>query len=358
MDFRELQYKIEENKSKIMLIVGVIAFILAVIGVFKIFGIDLNYDSNFSDAESEKYVLATGILGGNTNGQVNLYNPTNGEVMDNIQLDGDVFIYDKGSNMETVNVYNPEANELHEIKVKGKKLSKSKKKIVDLKGNRILNFDYENNRFVGLLENEKGFIYKNISTKKEIIVDLDLSASVDSYVIIKNNLLFTSGEYIYSVNLSNGKHKKIDIGESSLSIHPLKDKVFVHNNFGYERNKSILLDINPETLYINNVYQFKDSKVNILETGSNSEKIYYSEEFLTSKQNNIKQVLKSMGKDMKNPVSAIKYTGKYSISKLNSYGCLGYIYYHELDKLKIFNLKTLENEYNLKINDDFYMPIY
>ena len=84
MDFRELKYKFEENKSKVMLIGGIIVFILAVIGMFKIFGIKFNYDSKFEGGESEKYVLATGIFGGNANGQVNLYNPTDGEILDKV----------------------------------------------------------------------------------------------------------------------------------------------------------------------------------------------------------------------------------------------------------------------------------
>lgn len=358
MDFRELKYKFEENKSKVMLIGGIIVFILAVIGMFKIFGIKFDYDSKFEGGESEKYVLATGIFGGNANGQVNLYNPTDGEILDKVQLEGDVFIYDKSSDMKTVNAYNPQTSELYEIKIKNKKLSVSKKGEIELNDNRVLNFDYDKNKFVALLENERSFIYRNLSTKKDMVIDLDLTSAVDSYLLVKNNLLFTSGDYIYTVNLSNGKHEKIDIGESSLSIHSLKNKVFIHNNFGFERNKSILLDIDPATLYINNVYQFKDSRVNIIETSSDSEKIYYSEEFLSSKEYNVNQVLKSMNEDMKSPVASIKHTSKYSISKLNSYGYLGYVYYHELDSLNIFNLKSLQNEYVLKVEDDFYMPMY
>lgn len=358
MDFRDLKYKIEANKTKILLVVGIISFILAAIGLFKAFNINFGYSGKYKEETSEKYVLAEGILGANVNGIVNLYNPESGEKLDSKKLEGETFIYDKDSSLETLIAYDVDENKLYEVKAKGKKILISNSIDVGLKNSNILNFDYENKYFVGLLANKKSFVCKNLSKKKESIIDLKLTSDIDSYRIVKNNLLFTSENYIYTVDLTNNKHKKIDIGESSLSIHSLKNKVYIHNAFGYERNKSILLDINPTTLYINNVYQFKDSNVNILETSSNSGKVYYSEEFLTSKDGKVTQVIKSLDSDMKKPVSTIKYTGEYSISKLNSYGNLGYIYYHEKDTLKIFSLKSLEEEYSFNLEDDTYMPIY
>ena len=54
----------------------------------------------------------------------------------------------------------------------------------------------------------------------------------------------------------------------------------------------------------------------------------------------------------------MEYVGEYSINRLNSYGNLGYIYYQEGNRLKIFNLKNSDEEYNFKFDDDIYMPIY
>lgn len=120
-----------------------------------------------------------------------------------------------------------------------------------------------------------------------------------------------------------------------------------------------MLDINPSTLYINNMHQFKDSNVNILKTSSNTDRIYYSEEFLTSEVNDkVSQVFKYMGEDMKNPVMTMKYVSEYSVANLNAYGNLGYIYTQEKDKLKVFSLKSHQEEYSMQLIDDMYMPIY
>lgn len=357
MDFRDLKYEIEKNKAKILLVVGIISFILAIIGLIKVFNIDIGYDKKYKEEDSQKYVLAEGVLGANVNGIINLYNPENGEKFDSKELEGETFIYDKSSNLESLTAYDVDNNKIYNIESKNKKITISKSIELNLKNKNILNFDYENKHFVGLLNDKKTFVYKNTSKKKESKIDLKIASEVDSYLIVKNNLLITSGNYIYTFDLTNSKHKKIDIGESSLSIHILKDKVYIHNAFGYERNKSILLDINPKTLYINSVEQFKDSNVNIIETSSNSEKIYYSEEFLTSKENQVTQILKTLDIDNDKIVPTIKYAGKYSINRLNAYGNLGYIYYYEENKLKIFNLKSLE-ENSFKLEDDIYMPIY
>lgn len=358
MDLKDLKYRLKENKSKVIMGIGIIAFILVVIGILKIFGVNLNYGFKDSGAESEKYILAEGLIGGNVNGEVNLYNIKKSEITDTINLNGSTYIYDNGSDMKSISAYNSDEDTITIIKIKKDKLIKERAKKVSLGENKILNYDYKNEALLGLMKDEKRLIYKNLNDKKEIVIDLNLKNNIDNYILLDKVVLFTSGDRIYNFDLKTKKSNNIDIGEVTSSIHETNGKVFIHNNFGFERSKSILIDINPETLYINSVYEFKDSKVNILQTSSESKKIYYSEEFLTSTKDKIKQVVKNIGEDLKNPVSSFKYVGEYSISKLNSYGNLGYVYYREKDTVKIYNLKNLQNEYNVKLIDDFYMPIY
>lgn len=358
MDFENLKYDIQKNKGKIMLAGAAIFFIVVAVIAFKMFGVKFNYGSNSGNVVSEKYVLADYILGGNNNGTVNMYDTKTGESLSDSKLgDGD-FIYSKSSDMKQLNALNTTTNELYKVYPKGKKIKVDKVGILDIGKNKISSFKYEGNYFVGLLSDNKKFITIDIKNSKSINVDLKLNASINNFEVTKNNIVFTSGDYICTAKLSDGKGKKINIGDISSSIHLTKNKLFVHNSFGADRNKSILLDINPETLYINKAYQFKESLVNMMQTSSDSEILYYSEQFLSSSEGNVKQIIKTIGEEMKNPSAIMKHTGKGSINKSNSYGYLGYSYYKNEDLLEVYNLRNLEKEYTLKIQDDFYMPVY
>lgn len=358
MNFEDLKYDIQKNKSKLMLMGATLVFILLVIFMFKVFGVKINYGFDSQQSVSSKYVLATNVLGANTSGEINLYNIETGELVTNTKLNGNDFLYNQSSDMKSLNAYNKKTKELYNIKAKSKKINVSKIGSINLAKKDIVDFKYEDGYFVGLLDGETKLICVNVKNSKQTIVDLKLNAYINNYEIVGKNIVFTSGDYVCTANLKDGKGNKINMGALSSSIHVTSKKVFIHNSFGADRNKSILLDINPETLYINKVYQFKDSKVNMLITSSNSELLYYSEEFLTSTTGNIKQVFKSIGEEMKNPAAILKYSSESSVNKLNSYGYLGYLYYRNLDELEIFNLRNGEKEYTIKVYDDFYMPLY
>lgn len=358
MDFRDLKYKLEENKGKLLVLVGVVAIALTTVGLFKMFDVDLGIGKNKEDVVSEKYVLAKGIFGANNSGEINYYDIKSGKILDNETLEGNSFIYSNGDTLKNLNAYDSKNSILYNIQAKGKKISVSKGKELNLKNKSIINFKATDKYFIGLLNNQKTLVCKDLSSNKETKIDLKSSAQIDSYAIVGDYMVATSDKYIYRTDLIKNKNQKIEIGESSLSINIIGEKVYIHNAFGYERGKSIILDINPKDLYINNMQQFKDSNVNFLRTSSESDKMYYSEEFLTSKEGKVNQVFKYMGEDMKNPVSTMKYVGEFSVTNLNAYGNLGHIYYQEKDKLKVFNLKSHEEEYSFKLIDDFYMPIY
>lgn len=358
MDFDNLKYDIQKNKEKLMLIGAIIFFIVAAILVFKIFGNKLDYGTASKDSISKKYVLATNILGCSSDGVVNLYNTKTGEIVASKKVGEGEFICSNSSDMKKLNTFNITTKELYVVTSKGKNINSSKISTIDLEKYNISSFKYEGDYFVGLLNGDTKFIVVNMKESKSKIVDLKLMNPISNYEIVDENIIFTSGEYICTAKLTDGKGDKINIGEYTNSIHVTKNKVFIHNAFGYDRNKSILLDINPKTLYINKAYEFKDSKVNILKTSSESEILYYSEAFLTSSEGKIKQVIKTIGEELKKPAALMKYTGGNFIDNLNSYGNLGYVYYRNNETLEIFNLKNMEKEYSLKIKDNFYMPIY
>lgn len=358
MNFENLKYDIQKNKSKLMLAGAVLILLIVGIIAFKVFGVRFDYNSKNKDSVSNKYVLADNILGANKDGKINLYNIKTGEVVSSLKLEGENYLFSHNDDMKSLNAYNKETKELYSVTSKSSKIKASKIGKIDLGEENVLNFKYKNNYFVGILGNGSRLACVDVKKSKKAFVDMKLNTYINNFEIVNKNVVFTSGDYIGTAKLEDGKGTKIDMGAKNASIHVTKNKLFVHNRFGADRNKSILLDINPETLYINNVCQFRDSNVNMFKTSSKSEILYYTEEFLTSAEGSRKQVFKTIGEEMKNPASLLKHISKDSINNLNSYGYLGYIYCNSSEGLGIFNLKSLDKEYTLNVNDDFYMPIY
>ena len=358
MDRDYFIYNIRKNKDKLILF-GSIALLIIVclITSFVIFKKDVFKPSTEDNTTSSKYVLADNIVDVNKEGEIILYNSSNGKTVDSLSLDGS-FLIDMSDDFKELYLLNNLTKELHTISVKNSKI-KDIVTTLDIEESLddFISFDYDNGNIALLNNNKKNFIVKaNNSTVKEIQNDTEYD--VDNYRIVENNLIFTSGEYICSSNiLSNGDNAnlKIHIGEKSSYIHEVSDKVFIHNNFGMDRGISILLDINPSTLYINDVHKY-NVPTNTFTSNINDTRLYFNE-IITSELEN-KQMIKYSYIDDFSENGAYSIESNDILSNSNSYGSLGYVYYKNNDKINVFNIKSNEIDLIIDLKGDFFAPIY
>ena len=418
-------YNMKKNKDKLILFGSIQTLILVALIGFTVFKKN-NFKSNIEDnIQSKKYVLANNIIDVSDEGKVILYDTSKGKTVDSLNLEGS-YLTDMSDDFKELYLLNNSSKELHIISVKNNKL-KNEVLNLDIKQSldNFSSFDYDNGNIVLLKNDYTSFLIKpKDSNEKEI--KSNTGYNVNNYKIVKNNLIFTSGEYICSTrlllssdnenlkiskkelklreeanelstviltipsgdeveimnhldngwylikyndtegfisdshlnftDLSNSSNiSKIHIGEKSSYIHEVSDKLFIHNNFGLDRGISILLDINPNTLYINNVHKY-DVPTNVFISNIDDTRLYYNE--FTIDETIKSQIIKY------SYIDDFSENGGYSIESngildtSNCYGTLGYLYYKDNNKINIFNIKSNELDLSIDLNGSFFAPIY
>ena len=424
MGFEKFISNLSKDKEKLILILSIfLLIIICISGYFIIFKKD-NVTIHNDNITSEKYILADNILGFNYNGDINLYNLKKGEILDSIHLENDVLV-DVSDNLNELYVLNKNNKELNIIYVKSNKIEKETLNLgINFSLDDYESFDYDNKKISLLNKNKKQFKVNvdNLNTFKD--VSISTGDTIDNYKIVDDNLIFTSGEYIYSFNLlSDNKIKNIKlanknlrvrstqnensnmiaeipvgekieilkeissewclvkykdiqgyitnspsnfeelsqdlvsihIGEDSNYIHEVGDKLFIHNNFGKDRGLSILLDINPNNLYINNLHKYSVPTKTFI-TNSSDTRIYCNE--ISVSDEGIRQNLRYSYIDDFISNGGYVIESDNIIDANNSYGTLGYIYYKNDSKINVFNTKSSEIDFIINCPDDFFAPIY
>lgn len=427
MNKDDFLYKINRNKSKLMMVFSVIFLIIVVTTGMLIVRKNNSYES-FDSASSSKYILAKNIIGASHNGNVKLYDSSNGKLVDELTLDGD-FIIDMSDDFSSLYMLNTKNGELFKLSSNKNKIKKEKEDIIIENSASIDSFDYDNGSIAVLCSDKKSFFVKSSDSTKTEKFSPNVENNIDLFRIVKNNLVFTSGEFIYSKSLSedvsnadnikvnqtnlklrdkenihgniiseipagekikiigqgetgwylidyngvqgyvsnastnfkdsntaDGGLVKIHIGETSAYLHESNDELFIHNNFGQDRGTSILLEVNPDNLYIKNLIQF-NNVTNSLISNSKDNKIYINE-LAESNDYKVRQIVKYGDFKDFNERLGFKYTSETVLNSDNAYGMLGYVYYKDEKGVNIFNLKSQEKDLTININADFFAPLY
>lgn len=360
MDKKEFYYRIVSNKEKIGYVIVLVLFIALGIAMYNIFGNKVFYDFGESE-ESKNYILAEYILGANSNGQINLYSSKTGKNVDskNLGSESSKFVFDESDDLSVVYAFDTTTKLFYEVKRDGKKIKASKGKSISISDNFINSFDCEDGKLVLLGPEKNKFVYQNISSSKSKVIDLTKVGigKVDDFKIVKNAIIVTHGNYISNISLKNFKVNTINIGEDSLSIHEFGKKLYIHNSFGKDRNKSILLDINANTLYINDMHVYKNSIANLFKNSNKDARLYYSEIIGNVSKGKLKQLIQFENVETKDKKVGLKLEKGTTINVKDSYATMGYVYSRNDDSIDIFSLKTNKKEFSVNTIDDFYMPV-
>lgn len=427
MNKNEFLYKLQRNKSKLMLVGSILLLVLVVLaGVFVVHR--NNFYKTFNSTSSSKYVLADNIIGINSSGKVELFNSKNGKLVDELSLEGN-FLVDTSDDFKEAYMLNILNGDFFKLSANKNKIVKEEEKIGIGNSATINSFDYDNGNIAILYNNKKTFSIKDSKSDTFKEFNPGVSNDIDIFRIVNNNLIFTSGEYIYSKNLStdisnnndnvkvaqinlkvrdkdnikgeevgeipagekvtiisqeetgwylvesNGLKgyisneesnfksvnndrglAKIHIGESSQYIHESKGNLYIHNNFGEDRGISILLELNPENLYIKNLTQF-NNPTNSLVSNTEDSKLYINE-IADSKDIKVRQIMKYGEFEKFDERLGFKFTSETVLDSINSYGMLGYVYYKDAKGINIFNLKSQEKDLTINSKSDFFAPLY
>lgn len=424
----DLLYEIQKNKSKLLLASSIVFLVIVIAtGIFVVR--KNNGYKLFKGNSSSKYILANNIIGADAEGNVNLYDSKNGKLVDDLKLDGN-FIIDMSDDFTSLYMLNTINGDLFKLHCDKNKIKKEKETLNIKNSHSLDSFDYDDGSIVGLYNDRKSFFIKHSESEKSEVFSPQTESSIDLFRIVNNNLIFTSGEFIYSKSISknvsnnelfkvtenelnlrevdnisgkvistipagekikiisqsengwyfveykgekgylpsdygnlkdastdNGGLVKIHIGENSSYLHESNNELFIHNNFGQDRGTTILLEVNPDTLYIKNLIQFKNM-TNSLVSNSKDSRLYVNELADFSNKNKTRQIVKYGDFKEYNERLGFKYTSETVLDYDNAYGMLGYVYYKDDKGVNIFNLKSQEKELTISVDSEYFAPLY
>ena len=105
---------------------------------------------------------------------------------------------DMSDDFSSLYMLNTENGELLKLSSNKNKIKKEKEDIVVENSASVDSFDYDNGSIAVLYNDKKSFFVKHSdSTKTETFLPA-IEDDIDLFRIVKNNLVFTSGEFIYS----------------------------------------------------------------------------------------------------------------------------------------------------------------
>ncbi|MCC0727172.1 hypothetical protein KGF51_12205 [Clostridioides sp. ZZV14-6045] len=350
------KYLFEKNKQKILLAISLLFLFIICITVF-LFIKKNNFNENTTDVQYGDVGIkkAEYILTGTCNGKIDLIKTSNQKVVDSLQLSnlGNT-MYSRDPNLKKLMVYNN--SNFYSIEEKKGKIIKNN--VYKLKDNiQILNFNFSDNYIVF---NSNG-VYKTISLKenKENYIN---EREFDNYVVSKDNLIYSKDNFITSLNLKINKvNKTINLGDKTKFISLAKNGLTIFNNFGYDNNKSIILEVNPNTLYINGVYKLDNNKVLPVTQYSGDLEVYFMDKVEKDSALIESHYAVKVDSSTTKTKTTLSNTNKDSDKTPNTYNTVsakGYLYSNEdLGELKIFELRS--NTLIATINTDkiFFMPI-
>ncbi|WPS85374.1 hypothetical protein SMD22_01730 (plasmid) [Brevibacillus halotolerans] len=119
-------------------------------------------------------------------------------------------------------------------------------------------------------------VFTEKGTNKLQIVDIKDAKKVESVelegdpthlAVQGDSLFYTFGKRLGKLNITNGEKLSILLGDDSLNLIFLKDKLYVLNEFGKQTTNSLLMKVNPSDLNVDNLLELKTDESVILSKG-------------------------------------------------------------------------------------------
>lgn len=350
----------EKHKSKILVALSLLVVAGVSYGVYNIAN-NQHVDRIEETLPVDKnYVLADYIIAGNDVGLVRLIGVKEGAEINSIDLRSgrdSKYGYSRSNDLTKLYAYGSLENVFYEISQENKKLTL--KSFVDLKDKKLKfsDFKIEEDNVVTLTSDRKSF--NRISKIDKSIVPIALTDAVEQWTLLKNQIIYTSGDKIVSIDLKNNSKKQIDIGDTNTGLFCTNGEILAFNKFGSGKNTSIVLKINPSDLYVKNMFKFESSNVMGLPSDSDDSSIYFVDELKDNGE--VSQILSNINLDKftkdKVSINSQKKPQDFKYNAINSIGSKGYIYSLVDNKLEILDMRSQMVSYKIELGNSVFLPV-
>lgn len=193
---------------------------------------------------------------------------------------------------------------------------------------------------------------KNPANLKEI----ELDGQVSHWVEQDSILYYTFRDQVGKYDLTTNKNEHVLVGDESLDLVIHQDKVYVLNSFGEKTENSLLMQINPSDLNVDNILELKSNTSAILSKGQEEVLLVGATE--KSKDLNGKEVETNKVSAVKLNTLALensKWTIPFSKEAVTNDS---YLYILKDKKVNIYPMNSVEPEKSIEVkgNDFVIMP--
>lgn len=347
------KYTLEQNKQKIILGVSIVGLLAISFGVFTM----IHHNNKKTTPQDDPLyvdntnVKAEYIIGGNDKGELDLINVTNNEIVmsNKLNVTNDV-IYSRSNDLEKVLAYgNSTFFEIEEDN--GQLISKELLKLDTEQPIKSFKFS---DKYIVANTGSKLLILK-INDNSTYMID---AKKVDSMVVVEDILVYAETNNIHAYNLNTKKNKTIEIGDKTEALFEINGNVIAFNNFGSGNQKSTILKIKAEDLYIEKAHRHDnenvfavtpdsdDKEISYIDSNKNNATSYYQLNLNNDKDSKIRISLDTMSNDDDN-----------EFNSNNTVSTKGYLYSNKSGKIEIFRLSGEVLDSTIDSDKTFFMPI-
>lgn len=347
------KYTLEQNKQKIILGISIVGVLAVSFGVFKMVTNEKPVIPEDDIAINTENVRAEYLIGGNNKGELDLIKVENNEVVKSIKLEAtENVIYSRANDLEKVMAFG-NATFYEIIEANGEL---NQKEVLKLEANQaIKDFKFSDKYIVGNT-GDKLLVFK-LEDKSTYMID---TKKIDSMVIVDNTLVYSETNNIHTYNLDSKETSSIEIGDITSDLFEINGSVIAFNEFGAGNNKSTILKLKSNDLYIEKAHRHDNALLTAVTPDSDDEEIPYID--TSSKSVSINSHYKlnlNEIKDSKNRVelNAISTTEGNPYTSTNTVSTKGYLYTNKSGKIEIFRLAGEVMDITLDSEKTFFMPI-
>lgn len=355
MSNNNFKYTLEKNKDKILLgasIVGV--FIIG----FSVFHLVKNNKPQEVPQDEEQVVhedniRAEYIIGANDKGQVDLIKVESKEVVSNIDLkSSDSVIYSRSNDLESMLAYSD--GTFFELVEKEGKLVQNEVLKLDAKQS-IKEFKFSKDYIVANT-GDKLLVF-NLKDQSTYMID---AINVDSLLVVDDKLIFAETNYIHSYNLETKEEVSIEIGDITEDLFEIDGNVVAFNNFGSGKEKTTILKLKADDLYISKAHRHDNENVIAVTPDSDDKDISYIDKKDTGvKTSSYYKLNLDKEQDVKNRISldTLSSSQEDEFTSTNTVATKGYLYTNKSGNIEIFRLGGEVTDTTIDTNKTFFMPI-
>ena len=346
------KYTLQKHKGKLWVSGSVLATALIGAGVWLV----ISEDSPFSTPEEDVNYLASHVITSNSDGKVSLLAIETNETLNTLDLPSDKgYLYKESQNREAVYAYDEdnlmiirEVDGQLSSEIVASGLPKVPSASEFTYADDTLSIYSKDLRTVTIIDIKENVVV-NTLTEKEKVVQLVTNGGLTYYI--------TDSEL---VRVDKKEVERIELGSTLLSLHEEDGKLVIQSAFGNDKGENVIFYVDGKTLAIESL-QKTGAADTVMLSKDDGEEYFMAGHYVGSETPSYLLERYKVGAEglLKDNLAVQVPLGEktVSINAQNSVTDHDYIYNHNDESLRVFDVKSQVFIHDITVDVDFAMPV-